>query len=151
MRPASGDYEAQNEIAQYKHVNDPSAGQTGGAAVAPAALARPMPPAVPVARPMPPSPPVPQFAPPVQQFAPPVQQITEAQWNAQQAAIAAANAAAIAPAIVPTGWAPPDAPQPWATQPVQTTPQVMQNPPPDAQQAAPASQAVPPWMTQPTA
>jgi hypothetical protein len=143
VKAAEGGYDAKNEIAQYKHQSDPSAGQPG-AAVAPAAVrVAPPAPKAPAFTP----PPVMQQAAPVQAWTPPPGPIVapmspeETKWRAEQAAAAAA--------AQPAAWTPPAAAQPWANQPVNVVQVDASVAPVVAAASAPV--ATPPWMVQPTA
>lgn len=131
IRPASGDYEASNDITAYRNINE----QVDMAGAAPAGVAQFAPPAMPAGFGAPPvaqpqafaQPPVQQFAPPPQQFVP--QQVPDQQFAQQPQQPQAAPAQ-----------------QPWAQPPVQQAiPQ--QQPPQQQPQAQPEAQ--PAWAQQP--
>lgn len=132
LRPASGDYEASNEISSWKNINEVvtqvAAAVAGGFPAAPTAPAFAMPPPAPAAPVAPPAYAAPA-APP--QWAPPVQPAPEAPQ-------------------APAGWAPGQAPQqPWAPQapqaPQQAAPQYTPPAPPQAPPMyAPPQQPAPP-------
>lgn len=144
VRPASGDYEASNEISAFRNINEPVGGPTAGAAPMGGAPAQPTAPAAwGAAQPAPAAPMVPPAAPraPMQPPASP-----EQQWQ-QPAAQQPWQQPPAAPAQQP-------AQQPWQAAPAQQPPQVQQQPPAAAQPAAqaaphPAQAAVPPWAQQP--
>jgi hypothetical protein len=140
VRPADGQYDEQNDITQWKNINEQV-----GAAPAPSAA-----PGAPAGWAPPPAAPAPAAPAPAGWGAPPAAPAAPAGWGAPPAPAATPPAPAAAPAApaAPGGWTPPAAPQPWA----QGQPQQPAAPaaPAAAAPAAPtgvnpAQGAAPPW------
>ena len=146
LKPATGQYEAKNEIKAYKNINEVVA--PSPAAAAPGAPASFAPPPAPAA-----------FAPPAApgSFAPPPAAAAPATWTPPPAAqpwAGTAPAAAAAPAApapaAPAALAPPA----WAAAPAAVAPAAAAAPAvaaAPAPAAAPATGLTPPWATPPAA
>jgi hypothetical protein len=142
VRPAEGNYDEQNDITQWKNINEQvgsaPAAPTFGAPAAPGAPAGWSPP--PAQAPQAPQAPAGWGAPPA------AQQPAQQQWTAPPAS----PAPTAAPGAPPAGWTPPQNPQPWQQgQPQQGAPAPNAAPAPAPQPQPPgpnpATGAAPPW------